>query len=114
MNVEPSSSDCGRKKSAIARSDGILRHYHLHEYIVDGRRYGTPDPAYDGTGEIIRETGVRLATVLPQPGAEILYVYDFGDYWQHDLRLEAVFVAEPGIKYPRVPDGARSCPPEDC
>src|ERR1700688_4902944 len=26
MNVEPSSSDCGRKKSAIARNDGILRH----------------------------------------------------------------------------------------
>lgn len=88
--------------------------YHLHEYIVDGRRYGTPDPAYDGTGEIIRETGVSLATVLPQPGAEILYVYDFGDYWQHDLQLEAVFLAESGIKYPRVLDGARSCPPEDC
>ncbi len=74
--------------------------YHLHEYIVDGRRYGTPDPAYDSPGEIIRETVVRLATVLPQPGAEILYVYDFGDYWQHDLRLEAVFLAESGIKYP--------------
>jgi hypothetical protein len=23
---------------------------HLHEYIVDGRRYGTADPAYDGPG----------------------------------------------------------------
>jgi hypothetical protein len=85
---------------------------HLHEYIVDGRRYGTADPAYDGPGEIIRETGVRLATVLPGPGAEILYVYDFGDYWQHDVRLEAVFPAESRIKYPRVLDGSRSCPPE--
>jgi hypothetical protein len=88
--------------------------YHLHEYIFDGRRYGTADPAYDGTGEIIRETGVRLATVLPEPGAEILYVYDFGDYWQHDVRLEAVFLAESGIKYPRLLDGARSCPPQNC
>jgi hypothetical protein len=86
---------------------------HLHEYIVDGRRYGTADPAYDGPGEIIRETGVRLATVLPEPGAEILYVYDFGDYWQHNVRLEAVFPAHSGIKYPRVLDGSRSCPPED-
>ena len=73
---------------------------HLHEYIIDGQRYGTVDPAYDGPGEIIRETGVRLATVLPEPGAEILYVYDFGDYWQHGVRLEAVFPAESGIKYP--------------
>jgi len=86
---------------------------HLHEYIIDGQHYGTVDPAYDGPGEIIRETGVRLATVLPEPGAEILYVYDLGDYWQHDVRLEAVFPAEPGIKYPRILDGSRSCPPEN-
>jgi hypothetical protein len=31
---------------------------------------------------------------LPEPGAEILYVYDFGDYWQHDVRLEAAFPPE--------------------
>jgi Plasmid pRiA4b ORF-3-like protein len=87
---------------------------HLHEYIVNGQRYGTADPAYDGPGEILREAGVRLATVLPEPGAEVLYVYDFGDCWQHDVRLEAVFPAESGIEYPRILDGARSCPPEDC
>jgi hypothetical protein len=52
--------------------------------------------------------------VLPEPGAEILYVYDFGDYWQHDVRLEAVFPPESNIKYPRILDGARSCPPEGC
>jgi hypothetical protein len=46
------------------------------------------------------ETGVRIATVLPEPGAEILYVYDFGDYWQHDVRLEAAFPPELDIKYP--------------
>jgi hypothetical protein len=39
--------------------------YHLHEYIVDGRRYGTPDPTYDDLGEVVRESGVRLAAVLP-------------------------------------------------
>lgn len=88
--------------------------YHLHEYIVEGRRYGIPDPTYDEPGEIAREAGVRLAAVLPHPGAEILYVYDFGDSWQHDIRLEAVFSMEPGTQYPRIVDGARSCPPEDC
>jgi len=88
--------------------------YHLHEYIVDGRRYGTPDPTYDGPGEVTRESGVRLATVLPREGAEILYVYDFGDYWQHDVRLETIFPADPAIRYPRIVDGVRSCPPEDC
>lgn len=37
--------------------------YHLHEYIVDGRRYGTPEPDYDEPGEVVREVGVRLACV---------------------------------------------------
>jgi len=57
-----------------------------------------PDPRYDGPGEIMRETGVRLAAVLPKLSAEILYVYDLGDYWQHDVRLEAAFPAESGVK----------------
>ena len=88
--------------------------YHLHEYIVNGGRYGTPDPACDGPGEVIRESGVRLANLLPREGAEILYIYDFGDYWQHDVRLETVFPVEPSIRYPRIVDGGGSCPPEDC
>lgn len=88
--------------------------YHLHEFLVGGQRYGGPDPDYDGPGEVIRESGVRLTSVLPQPGSEMLYVYDFGDYWQHEIRLEAVLGPESGAYYPRVLNGARSCPPEDC
>ena len=87
---------------------------HLHEYIIEGQRYGMPVPAYNDPGEVLRETGVRLATVLPEVGAQILYLYDFGDYWQHDIRLEAVLPPHPGATYPRLLDGARSCPPEDC
>lgn len=41
------------------------------------------------------------------------YVYDFGDYWQHDVLLEAVLQPAPGRKYPRCIAGERSCPPED-
>jgi hypothetical protein len=87
---------------------------HLHEYIIGGRRYGTSEPEYDEPGEVVREAGARLATVLPQLGSEILYIYDFGDYWQHDLRLEAILPHDPEIQYPRVLDGQRCCPPEDC
>jgi hypothetical protein len=88
--------------------------YHLHEYIVDGIRYCTPDPDYDKPEDVVRESGVRLQAVLSHPGAEITYIYDFGDFWQHDIRLEAAFPADPNIHYPRIVDGARSCPPEDC
>jgi hypothetical protein len=34
MNVEPSSSDCGRKTSAIARNAGILRHCRLIRFHI--------------------------------------------------------------------------------
>jgi hypothetical protein len=57
---------------------------------------------------------VRLASVLPKPGSQTLYNYDFGDYWQHDVRLEAILPCDPGIQYPRILAGKRSCPPEDC
>ena len=87
---------------------------HLHEFIIDGRRYGTMDPAYDEHGEVISEARVPLANVLTNSGAEILYVYDFGDYWQHDILLETISSPVPGFKYPRILDGARNCPPEDC
>lgn len=81
---------------------------------MKGNVTGTPDTAYDDPGQVLQETGIRLATVLPEAGAEILYLYDFGDFWQHDIRLEAVLPPESGVSYPRLLDGARSCPPEDC
>jgi len=84
---------------------------HLHEFIVGRQRYGTPDLHYDGPGEVISEGKVPLSKVLPVPEARILYVYDFGDYWQHSVQLEAILAAQSGIDYPRVLDGARSCPP---
>ncbi len=41
-------------------------------------------------------------------------MYDFGDSWQHEIRLEKTLVPEPKVEYPRCMDGARARPPEDC
>jgi hypothetical protein len=87
---------------------------HLHEFVVNGQRYGISDPAYDEPGEVIAEGRVRLEEVLPVSKASILYTYDLGDNWQHSIRLESIHSPEPGVDYPRVLKGARSCPPEDC
>ena len=86
---------------------------HLHEFTVDGMRYGLPDPDYDEPG-IVADKTVRLADVLRAPDAEMSYLYDFGDDWLIKVRLEAFVVEEPGVQYPRVVEGARSGPPEDC
>ena len=60
------------------------------------------------------EGKVHLSEVLPAPGAQIRYIYDFGDYWQHAVKLEEIAPVAPEVEYPRLLDGARSCPPEDC
>ena len=43
----------------------------------------------------------------------ILYTYDFGDGWEHDLLLEEVLSPERDAFYPRCAGGERNGPPED-
>src|SRR5688572_4868364 len=54
-----------------------------------------------------------LADVLRTARSKIIYVYDFGDEWRHEVRLERVLSA--GENEPRMYclDGARAGPPED-
>jgi hypothetical protein len=43
----------------------------------------------------------------------MLYTYDFGDDWRHDVHLIGVRPFEPERIYPACLDGARAGPPED-
>ncbi len=40
------------------------------------------------------------------------YIYDFGDYWQHQIQIEGV-IDDYLFGYPQVLEGAGACPPED-
>jgi hypothetical protein len=84
---------------------------HLHEFDVDGARYGLPDPEWDA-GEVADEAQAKLFRLVGQ-GGRVDYVYDFGDGWTHRLTVEKVLAAEPGVSYPRCVSGRRACPPED-
>ena len=46
--------------------------------------------------------------------ARLIYEYDFGDSWEHEILIEKILAAELGRTYPICLDGRRSCPPEDC
>jgi hypothetical protein len=41
-------------------------------------------------------------------------IYDMGDYWKHEVRVEAVLDAGPKKSYPVCTGGAGACPSEDC
>ena len=42
------------------------------------------------------------------------YLYDFGDGWEHTIKVERLADPEPGLLYPRLIEVSGRCPPEDC
>lgn len=84
---------------------------HLHAYRIGGVAYGTPDPGF--LDDIQNERNVRLDKVVAA-GDTFVYEYDFGDSWEHELKIENVVPADPTVHYPRCIAGGRACPPEDC
>ncbi|WP_049809772.1 plasmid pRiA4b ORF-3 family protein [Variovorax paradoxus] len=87
-------------------------HSHLHEFIAgDGERYGTPDPMYDDPDSITSES-TRLTTALNR--STLSYVYDFGDYWDHRIKVEKKIAPIPEFVLPFCAGGACATPPEDC
>lgn len=83
---------------------------HLHAFEAGGVDYGPPDPELDHVDE--RRTAI--GDVLSEPRGRMRYVYDFGDYWQHDVVVEKVLEAERGARYPICVTGKGRRPPEDC
>jgi len=58
---------------------------------------GTIEPFGGGEGAKTRIAAIGLAV-----GDELKYVYDFGDWIEHTLTLEAITEPEAGAQYPRV------------
>lgn len=83
---------------------------HMHVFTNGSAEYGLPDPELDHRDE--RQT--MLNQLLGRSGDRIRYTYDFGDGWEHDIRVEEVLAAEPEALYPICLTGKGACPPEDC
>ena len=90
--------------------------YHLYEFRI-GRdiAYGVPDPNGDFLGSSSRPANrTTLAQLVAQTRNKTFkYVYDFGDDWQHTVKLEAIAAPEPEAVYPRLLSAKGRCPPED-
>ena len=89
-------------------------HSHLYEFRVGDRVYGQPLPHMEGIGRrTYQARGVRLNQLIDRGVKGFVYVYDFGDNWQHRVTIEGLRNGDPGIFYPVLVDGARRAPPED-
>jgi hypothetical protein len=89
---------------------------HAHQFRAGQRRFGRPEPAdpFSRMPRIESEHTSRLSTVLRQSAGTMIYIYDFGDGWEHEIALEKQLSADPGVTYPTCTDGQHACPPEDC
>ena len=91
--------------------------YHLHQFDIDGERYGPTAPDELDFGlEMRDEAEVTLSKLIPKAGRKPrwVYEYDFGDGWRHEVVFEGFSPVDPKTKYPLCVEGERACPPEDC
>jgi hypothetical protein len=85
---------------------------HLWELRAGETGWGIPDRDWgDGPNHAAKAT---LIDVLEDTGArKLTYLYDFGDGWEHTIKIEYVVAPEPGATYPRLVEAVGRCPPED-
>jgi Plasmid pRiA4b ORF-3-like protein len=86
--------------------------YHLHQFIIRGKRYGIPQPGGVWFSDDPRQ--VWLADFHFRLRERFLYEYDFGDLWQHEIRVEKKLPVQLKRHYPTCIGGRRAAPLEDC
>jgi hypothetical protein len=84
---------------------------HLHRFRIHGRDDGVSREGGLGFSQGARE--VRLIDFQFRCNERFLYEYDFGDRWQHEVRIEHDLKAESKRAYPLCVGEQRAAPPED-
>lgn len=87
---------------------------HLWEFRIRGIGYGEqhPDYGYDNPVDARKAT---LKSALEDTGArKFTYLYDFGDGWEHSIKVGKIMAAIPDVTVPMIVDAKGCCPPEDC
>jgi hypothetical protein len=84
--------------------------YHMHVFRSGADEFGMPDPELG----FIDERRVRLGELIAGVGDRLLYTYDFGDDWEHEITVEELPDADPENRYPALLAAKGACPPEDC
>lgn len=94
--------------------------YHVHGFTVlmqNEKSHWQPKAEigipHEFNPDVLPDWNVKLVDYINSKD-KILYEYDFGDSWVHEIEFEGTFERIIGHKYPNCLDGAMACPPEDC
>jgi len=85
---------------------------HLHRFHIHGRDYGIS--RIGGPSFSSNPRNVRLGDFRFWFNERFMYEYDFGDCWEHVVRIERRWSLEAKKVYPVCMGGRRAGPEEDC
>jgi hypothetical protein len=94
------------------------KNYHLYDFVILGRNQSKPmvrmvpfeeDLEYDEYAVLME--GHKLSEFLPEH-TKVVYTYDMGDYWQHEIQLIRV-IEEHDKESPYLLEATGQAPPED-
>lgn len=87
---------------------------HLFQFSPEGWRSEKPIGLKGDWDEVDTQDckKIKLSQIFKEPGQTYVYIYDFGDNWEHQLRLENVTAEK--LAKADVLEGEGRCPPEDC
>jgi hypothetical protein len=88
--------------------------YHLYGFFIKGVEYMPADDELDLEQEAEDTKGKKLNKFGFKKKDKIKYIYDYGDTWEHTIKIDKIYEPEESIITPVCVDGARNCPPEDC
>ena len=96
--------------------------YHLHQFTITDPstdmkvEIGIPAEGFDVVLDMENLPGwkQKIAEWFSTENSVAEYTYDFGDNWEHNVKLEKILPKEVEATYPRCIGGKRACPPEDC
>ena len=83
--------------------DGI----HLYYFDIHAMRY-------DSLELHVESPDTPLSRFRFRAKDRFAYLYDMGDHWEHEVRIEKFLEQNRKKMYPVCTGGSRACPPEDC
>jgi hypothetical protein len=85
---------------------------HLYEFRIKNIGFGIPDPDW-GDGPLDARKATLRSAVEDTGAKSFQYLYDFGDGWEHSVRIVRIAPALPGIEPLTLVEATGACPPED-
>lgn len=94
---------------------------HLHGFFTPDRKHYSPTNGFGidmmfASDDGLPEEKYTLAELMPEKNSQMIYLYDYGDNWEHIITVENVdYTPKEAVTGPVwCLDGAMAGPPEDC